>query len=226
MDTASVDDADQLGSARLAPPDDPDRSPASSVSSAERSSALLPDRSSASSVEEPPARAGRANLWTLLALAMVAAAVVSTGWFGWSWYAAAHDDTLTYSRTRDDVLRAGEQAIQNLNTLDYRTAQQGIKVWQDSTTGDLHNQLVSGSATFLSQIAEAKTVTVAKVLDGAVTELDEHAGKASVIVAVDITVTPASGQPADKRERLSGQLTRTGTGWKLSAVGQVPVSAS
>ncbi len=173
-----------------------------------------------------PANRARPNRWTLLALVLVAAALASAGWFGWSWYSAAHDDALSYSRTRDDVLRAGEQAIQNLNTLDYRTAQQGIRVWEDSTTGDLHNQLVSGSSTFLDQIAAAKTVTVAKVLDGAVTELDEHAGKASVIVAVDITVTPETGQPTDKRERLSGQLTRTSTGWKLSAVGQVPVSAS
>jgi Mce-associated membrane protein len=176
---------------------------------------------------EPATGARRArNPLTLLALVLVVAAVLSAGWFGWSWYRAAHDDALAYSQARDEALRVGEQAIQNLNTLDYRKAQQGIRIWEDSTTGDLHDQLVSGSAAFLGQIAQAKTVTTAKVLDGAVTELDERAGKASVIVAVDITVTPTTGQPTDKRERLSGQLTRTGSGWKLSAVGQVPVSAS
>ena len=171
-------------------------------------------------------RGGRARSPLLpLAMLLVAAAVAAAAWSGWSWWRAAHDDSLSYSRTRDQVLQAAEQSMQNLNTLDYRTAQQGLAIWQDSTTGSLRDQLSQGGKDFLAQIQQAKTVTTAKILDGAVTELDDRAGKASVIVAIEVTVTPPTGQPTTKRERLQGQLTRTGAGWKLSAVGQVPVTA-
>jgi Mce-associated membrane protein len=155
--------------------------------------------------------------------AMIILAVLATGcagWFGWSWYDASHDDSLAYSRTRDDVLRAGEQAIQNLNTLDYRNVDQGLALWAGSTTGDLHQQIEQGRAQFEQQVRAAKTRSTARVLDGAVTELDDRTGKASVIVAVQITVTPATGRPTTKLSRLKGQLTRTPSGWQLSALGQ------
>ncbi len=45
-------------------------------------------------------------------------------------------------------------------------------------------------------------------------------------MAVQITVTPASGSPVTKQSRLAGRLTRTQAGWKLSALGQVPVGAA
>ena len=64
------------------------------------------------------------------------------------------------------------------------------------------------------------------VIWAAVTELDQHAGKAGVIVALQITVTPPKGEPTIKKTRLVGQLTRTSTGWKLSALAQAPVGAS
>jgi Mce-associated membrane protein len=159
-----------------------------------------------------------------LVLALIAGG--AAGWTGWSWWSAAHDDSLRFSQTRDEVLRSAEQAVQNLNTLDYRTADSGIDLWIESTTGSLHDQLTQGRQNFLTQIQKAKTITTAKILDGAVTELDDRAGKASVIVAIELTVTPATGRPNTKRERLAGQLTRTGSTWKLSSIGQVPVSAA
>jgi Mce-associated membrane protein len=166
------------------------------------------------------------RLVMLSALVLTLAAAGAAGWTGWSWWSAAHDDSLRYSHTRDEVLAGAEQGIQNLNTLDYRTAEQGVDLWIGSTTGTLHDQLTAGRQDFLTQIKRAKTVTTARILDGAVTELDERAGKASVIVAVELTVTPATGKPATKRQRLGGELTRTGEVWKLSSVGQVPVTAS
>ena len=167
----------------------------------------------------------RGRIPVLLALVLAVAAAGAAAWTGWSWWSAAHDDSLRYSHTRDEVLRSAEQGIQNLNTLDYRTADQGVQLWIESTTGTLHDQLNQGRQNFLQQIRQAKTITTAKILDGAVTELDDRAGKASVIVAVELTVTPATGKPTTKRERLAGQLARTGSAWKLSSIGQVPVSA-
>jgi Mce-associated membrane protein len=173
--------------------------------------------------------AGETRLRRLLLLSALVLALVAggaAGWTGWSWWSAAHDDSLRYSQTRDEVLRTAEQAVQNLNTLDYRTAESGIDLWVESTTGTLREQLNQGRQNFLTQIQKAKTITTAKILEGAVTELDDRAGKASVIVAIELTVTPATGRPTTKRERLAGQLTRTGSTWKLSSIGQVPVSAA
>jgi Mce-associated membrane protein len=124
------------------------------------------------------------------------------------------------------VLRAGEQGVQNMNTLDYRKVDQGLTAWEDSSTGDLHQELVQGRAQFTSQVQLVKTVTTAKILDAAVTELDDRTGKAGLIVAVQITVTPPTGTPATKQSRMRAQLTRTPSGWKLSALGQAPVGTT
>ncbi|MFI0236421.1 nuclear transport factor 2 family protein [Streptomyces sp. NPDC016845] len=159
-----------------------------------------------------------------LALALLAAGIAA--WAGWSWYGAAHDDTAGYAAARDDALEAGEQAVQNLNTLDHDKLEPGLDLWETSTTGDLHSQLLKGRAAFTEQVRSAKTVSTAKVLSGAVTELDERAGRARVMVALRVTVR-ASGQKAtDKDSRMLGELTRTDGHWKLSALGQAPVGST
>ncbi|QCW80073.1 hypothetical protein EQG64_31045 [Streptomyces sp. S6] len=157
------------------------------------------------------------------ALAVVAAA--AAGWGGWERYDAAHDDAASYAQARDAALAAGEQAVQNMNTLDHRTLEKGSTA-EESTTGDLHRQLVEGRDAFAKQIEAAKTVSTAKVLSGAVTELDERAGRAGVMVALRVTVTAPKGDPAVKESRMLGTLTRTPEGWKLSALGQAPVGST
>jgi Mce-associated membrane protein len=158
------------------------------------------------------------------AVVLVVLAAAFAGWGGWSWYRAAHSGPPASAQLRDQVLQAGEQAIQNFNTLDYRKVAQGLALWEQSSTGLLHDEIVAGRAQFERQIQQTKTVTTARILDGALTSLTGHT--ASLIVAVQITVTPATGSPATKQSRLAGRLTRTPAGWKLSALGQVPVSAA
>ncbi len=155
---------------------------------------------------------------------LLAAAVVFAAWSGWQWHSAPR--TSADAQVRDQALRAGEQAVLNFNTLDYRTVGQGLKLWEQSSTGSLHSQVVAGQASFAEQIGQAKTITTAKILDGALTGLNVRAGTASVIVALQVTVTPVHGQAAIKHSRLAGQLSRTPAGWKLSSLGQVPVGAA
>jgi Mce-associated membrane protein len=112
----------------------------------------------------------------------------------------------------------------NFNTLDYRTVASGVRLWEQSSTGALHAQIVAGSASFELQIRQAQTITTARLLDAAVTALS--ARSATIIVAMQITVTPAGGAPSTKQNRFEGQLTRTSSGWKLSALSQVPVEAA
>jgi Mce-associated membrane protein len=157
------------------------------------------------------------------ALALAAAAAVAAAWAGWSWYGAAHDDDAAFARTRDTVLAAGEQAVQNMNTLDHDDVDHGLDVWESSTTGDLHTQLVQGRTDFEKQVRQAGTVSTAKVLSGAVTDLDTRSGKAGVMIALRITVQAPGSKPAVKESRMLGELTRTGAGWKLSALQQAPL---
>jgi Mce-associated membrane protein len=160
------------------------------------------------------------------AIALAVAAAVAAGLAGWSWYGAAHDGDASFARARDTALAAGEQAVQNMNTLDHGDIDHGLDIWEGSTTGDLHTQLVQGRADFEKQVRQAQTVSTAKVLSGAVTELDTRTGKASVMVALQITVTAPKSKPAVKESRLLGELTRTKAGWKLSALGQAPMGDS
>ncbi|MET9494631.1 nuclear transport factor 2 family protein [Streptomyces sp. NPDC006552] len=159
-----------------------------------------------------------------LALTLLAGGVAA--WAGWSWYAAAHDDSAGYAAARDDALEAGEQAVQNLSTLDHRRLGAGLDLWESSTTGDLHSQLVKGRGEFTQQVQSAKTISTAKVLSGAVTELDERAGRARVMVALRVTVRASGQQATDKDSRMLGELTRTDGHWKLSALGQAQVGST
>ncbi|AKZ60218.1 putative membrane protein [Streptomyces ambofaciens ATCC 23877] len=163
---------------------------------------------------------------TGLALALTLVAGGFAAWTGWDWYEAAHDDTRAYAVQRDEALAAGEQAVQNLNTLDHRSLDRGLDLWESSTTGDLHEQLVSGRSEFATQVKGAKTVTTARVLSGALTELDDRAGRARVLVALRVTVKAPGDASTDKDSRMLGELTRTGGHWKLSALGQAPVGGT
>jgi Mce-associated membrane protein len=172
------------------------------------------------------ARDGRRNPLVIAGVVLVVVATACAVVFGVLWYTASHDDSLNYSKLRDDALRAAEQGSINLTTLDYRNVQQGLNRWKDSTTGALYGQLTSGSlvTTFSKQAQQAKSITTGKVLDGVITSLDEHAGQAQALVYVDVTVTTAGGQPTEKRLPLQWQLTLTNSGWKLACYG--PCSSS
>lgn len=161
---------------------------------------------------------------TALVLAILAAGFAA--WSGWSWYQAAQAGPTAAQQLREEALQAGEQAVQNFNTLDYRKVGQGLRLWEQSSTGTLHDEITSGASQFESQVKTAKTITTGKILDGALTSLNARAGTATIIVAVQITVASPHGAPAVKQSRLEGKLTKTAAGWKLSALGQAPVGAA
>jgi Mce-associated membrane protein len=161
-----------------------------------------------------------------VAAVLATAAVVFAAWSAWSWHSAAQAGTQALAQTRDQALQAGEQAVQNFNTLDYRHVGQGLNLWEQSSTGALRAQIVAGRAQFEQQVEQAKTITTAKILDAAVVSLNIRAGTASIIAAVQINVVPGKGAPVSKQARLIGQLTRTAQGWKLTSLGQAPVGSA
>jgi Mce-associated membrane protein len=166
----------------------------------------------------------RRNPLLVTSSALLALAVVFAAWAGWSWLSAPR--TTSAATVRDQALREGEQAVLNFNTLSYRTVKQGVTLWEQSSTGTLHTDIAAGRSTFEQQIEQAKSTTTARILDGALTELNTSAGTASIIVALQITVTPAHGAAATKQSRQEGVITLTPSGWKLSSLEQVPVGAA
>jgi len=152
---------------------------------------------------------------------LLLAAIVLAAWAGSSWLSAPRASAA--GQSRDQALRAGEQDILNFNTLDYRSVAQGLRLWEQSSTGALRAQIMTGQVSFEQQIKQAQTVTTARILDGALTAINTRAGTADIIVALQLTVTPAHGPATTKQSRLAGHLRSTPSGWKLSALSQVPV---
>jgi Mce-associated membrane protein len=153
-----------------------------------------------------------------VAAALTVAAAVAAAWFGWSWYSADHSGSLAADQTRDTMLQAADQAVINFNTLDYRSPQTGLQLWLASSTGTLHSQISQAMSTEVQTIQQRKTITTARILDAAVTQLDTDAGTATVILAVDVTVTESGASPFSRQESEVGQLTDTSAGWKLSGL--------
>jgi Mce-associated membrane protein len=182
--------------------------------------------SSESMTTNPGARGWLAEPVVATALVLAVLATLFAAWSGWSWYRASTAGPPPDAQLRDRVLQVGEQAVQNFNTLDYRKVAAGLALWEQSSTGPLHTEIIKGRTQFEQQIQQTKTITTARILDGALTALNPRAGTASIIVAVQITVTPANGSPVTKQSRLVGTLAKTASGWKLSQLGQLPVGAA
>jgi Mce-associated membrane protein len=159
----------------------------------------------------------------VFAIVLVVVAAAFAGWAAWSWSRTASAEG-AYADTRQEVLRVGEQGIANLTTLDYQRIDEGLDRWLESSTGALRDSLLQGRDDSRKQLEAGKSTTVGKVVDAAVTELDQNS--AQVIAAVEITVTPADGSPTVKRNRFEAGLDRTESGWKLSSLRSVAVGAS
>ena len=156
----------------------------------------------------------------VLVIAVVLAALAAAT-FGALWALAATSGSLELARDRDAVLVDARQAAINLNTLDYRNAAAGLDLWQQSSTGQVLTEFEQNRDQYAKLVQEARRATVATVPAAAVTELDELAGVARVLVAVDVTVTPEGQAPAVTRQRLQMEMTRTPSGWKASLLSPV-----
>lgn len=161
----------------------------------------------------------RAALPAIAAVCVIAAALAV--FFGTSWALAARDPSIAVAAGRDQALQSGRQEIINLNTLDYRSVDQGLNLWEASSTGAFLQELQQYRAPTESSVTKAKTATTARVTDAAISQLDTQAGKATMLAVVNVTVTPDGQQPVQKVERYQAELTRAGPQWKISALNQV-----
>lgn len=160
--------------------------------------------------------------WALLGLALV---VAISGLAAWRM--ASTDDSLAMGKARDEVLVTASAHIATLNSLDYRKVDEGLKGWSAVTTGTLNDQLAQVDDENRALLADQKKISVGKVIDAAVVNLEEDA--ATVIAAVEITVTDESksdAEPTVKRNRFSADLVKVKGTWKLENLQQVAVSLS
>ncbi|MCA1713360.1 MAG: hypothetical protein LC789_17660 [Actinobacteria bacterium] len=159
------------------------------------------------------------------ALAVVAVLAVlaggTAGWFGVSWFRAAHSESIDLAIERDTVLREARQAAVNLTTLDPVRIEESLSLWQGSMTGSLAEEFGSNRENYARLISERRSRSESKVVDAAVAELDVPQGTARVLVGLDVTVTPEQGEPAVSQQRLQLQMTRSDTGWKVSGINPV-----
>lgn len=161
------------------------------------------------------------RLWRI-GWAAVAVAAGFALWSGFSWWHTDHEDTVSLARMRDDVLRTGTQEIATLNTMDPAHLDQGLRRWQDVSTGTLREQLRTSESQSRQQIEHAQSSADGRVTDAAVTRLDGPAGTAEMIAVVDIHVTPRTGSATTERNRYRAGLTLTSDGWKLSSLTAIP----
>ncbi|MEU3765990.1 hypothetical protein AB0E55_13110 [Amycolatopsis keratiniphila] len=161
---------------------------------------------------------------TRIAAFLAAVATAAAAWFGYSWWDAVHDDGVARATVRDEALRVGRQSVAALTTLDYRQAEQGYQNWLNLSGGALHEELARDREGGLGRIGQAKTVTTGRVVDAAVTEVDSGGGTAEVVASVELEVRPEGGEAVTKHNRFRAGLTRTPDGWRVTSLGQVPVT--
>ena len=184
---------------------------------------VVPDESVGE--EATPERSTLRRRLPYVGLLVVAGIVLASGLFAWR--QAAGDADIDRAETRDAVLIAGRQHIETLQSLDYRDIDKGLDAWLAVTTGTLHDQLADVGDDERKLLAQPKKISTGRVVDAAVTDLDDDS--ATVDAAVEITVAddPSAGtEPTVKRNRFSADLVQVGGEWKLENIQQVAVDLS
>ena len=155
-------------------------------------------------------------LQVVTAVAAVAAVV-----FGALWAVSLGSGDGHLAEQRDEALNAARTAAETLNTLDHRNAPAGLDAWMAASTGQVLEEFRRNRDDYIKVVTESKRVTTAVAKDPAVTELDDRAGIARVIVGVDVTVTPDWQKPVLTRQRLQLEMHRTPDGWKVAKLAPV-----
>ncbi|MBV8542151.1 MAG: hypothetical protein JO364_04770 [Pseudonocardiales bacterium] len=158
---------------------------------------------------------------TLVVAVVAVVAFTAAGWFGVSWYWAAHDKSLVLGMDRDAVLRDAQRATLTLDTLDYRRVQDGLTLWEQAAAGPLLTQLRANRNTYARAITDSATISIAQVLDAAVASLDERSGIAQVLVGVDVTSQSEQGDPSCTHRRVRLEMIRGVDAWKAGALAPV-----
>jgi Mce-associated membrane protein len=151
-------------------------------------------------------------------IAAAVLAVLAAAFSGWSWWRAASDDSLARGRERDAVLAAAGPELVTLNTIDYRNADADVDRWIAATTGQYGKDLSGDRQVQIERASTARTVSTASLVEAAVTEIDVAAGKARLLAVLDVRVSTAGGAITPRMNRLTVDVARAGSDWKIAGV--------
>lgn len=169
-----------------------------------------------------PAPTGRPGTPVLVLALLTMLALLAALFFGARLVLALTDDDLALAKARDAVLVDARQAAINLNTLSSADVDAVLDLWERSSTGPVLEEFRRNRQTYAKFVGEARRSTEASVVDAAVAELDARAGRARVLVGVDVVVRPEGQEPVLSRQRLQLEMTRMPDGvWKVSRIAPV-----
>lgn len=166
------------------------------------------------------ARQGRAGLW---AWAVCGAAIIAVVLAFFSWRSADNDPDRARADLRDSAVIEGTEAVETMNSIDYRDVAAGVQAWQDVSTGVLHDQLVAMTPEDEKLLADQKKIATGRVVQAALSDLTDRT--ATLLVAVEVTVKgeDVTVQPTVKRNRFAADLVLVKGTWKLENLAQVAV---
>lgn len=168
-------------------------------------------------------RGGPLRVATMVVALLALLACGLAGWFGVSWFRAAHDESIALGIVRDAALQDAQQAAINVNTLDHRRVQDGLELWEQSATGAALEEFRTNRDDYVRTVTDSKTTSTARVRDGAVADLNDLAGTARVLVGMDVTYTSEQRETSCVRQRLQLEMTRTPDGWKIEKIAPIGV---
>jgi Mce-associated membrane protein len=171
----------------------------------------------------------RSTTFLAIAVVLVVAALAAAVIFAVQWFGAPGGEDVDFSQQRDEVARVAENTIITLNTIDYRQIDKSFNDIVNTMTAEAQKDFTSHKDDWKSLLVKNKIVSTAKVaVDNgrkaiAVEDLNTHDGTASVMVVVNLTVTPDGQKPTNPRERYILHMNRTPDGWKTSSFDPVTV---
>lgn len=152
--------------------------------------------------------------------------------YGISWWRASGSQDAQYASAREDVLRVGGQTAINVTSIDYRNLDKLRGELEQSTTGQLHDEVGKTVDRFKDRMGQAKVMTESKLVESAVVNLDTHGNTASVLAVLDSTnKTPSKDdkgkqqQPQKQRLPITVNLSRADqdSPWKASSISGAPM---
>ena len=154
-----------------------------------------------------------------LAIALSAAIIATAVWFLWP---SDHENDATSER--DLVARTAARQVAALNSMDSGQVDVSLSRWLEASTGSLHDQLQRDRPFARAKFVKAGTTASGTVTGLAVTDMDLHAGRATVLVAVRVKVTSGTAlDGSEQRKRYQAGMIRTRAGdWRVTSLIAVP----
>jgi Mce-associated membrane protein len=149
-------------------------------------------------------------------LVAVALIVALAGIFLWApWSGGADTAAERTMASRDSATKAATEALIAFNTVDPSRAKETVDGWIGLSGGALESKL-KPSRTRAVQTMRRGGSSAAKVLETAVSAVDDAAGLVTVLGVVEIRSTPPRGKTTTAISRFRVLMQRLGTTWRVT----------